>query len=224
VVNEVPNHLGVVHELRAKALHALNNPLGSILVHAELVTAFADGGRIDDVRQAASRIATDCERHARMLRDAFRAMEELDPALDAPCTLGEAVKAAVSRLPGPLAVATHGDAVRLPMPRSTLITVLGRLLDNAHENAASRVDITAREGVDGWDVNVSDDGVGLHGLTVEQALRPFVSAAASTRTGLGLWVAQALVRRHGGQLTLSAGSPGGVQVGWHMPASSMGSE
>jgi PAS domain S-box-containing protein len=49
-------------------------------------------------------------------------------------------------------------------------------------------------------LTVSDDGVGIPRQHIEKIFEPFFSTKENTGTGLGLWVTQQLVRKHGGKI------------------------
>lgn len=97
---------------------------------------------------------------------------------------------------------------------------LSRLLDNLVSNALHHgtppVHVTlAVQGT--WAVmTVSDHGSGIAPESRDDALKPFVRLdQARTRTGnvgLGLALADAIARAHGGSLTLGQGPEGGLQV------------
>lgn len=99
-------------------------------------------------------------------------------------------------------------------------TALSRLLDNLVSNAlhhgAAPIHVTL--GIQGpWAVlTVSDHGPGIAPELRDRALKPFVRLdEARTRTGnvgLGLALADAITRAHGGSLSLGQGPEGGLQV------------
>ncbi len=104
---------------------------------------------------------------------------------------------------------------------------LGRLLDNLIGNAlnhgAPPVDVTlSREGRYAV-LDVADHGAGIAPERRREALRPFSRLDdARTRTGsvgLGLALAEAIARAHGGSLELRAADSGGLCVRVRLPLS-----
>ena len=49
-------------------------------------------------------------------------------------------------------------------------------------------------------MTVADNGSGMSRATLEQAFRPFYTTKGILGTGLGLWISDEIVRRHGGSL------------------------
>jgi len=116
----------------------------------------------------------------------------------------------------------------LPAPQPTIQAdpvALGRLLDNLIGNAlhhgAPPVEV-ALDVADGRAViSVSDHGPGISAERRQDALRPFVRLDdARTRTGnvgLGLALADAIARAHGGELVLGSAPGGGLRAEVRLP-------
>ncbi|NYT49409.1 HAMP domain-containing protein [Parapusillimonas granuli] len=102
---------------------------------------------------------------------------------------------------------------------------LGRLLDNLITNAFNHgkppVEVRLAADKDGAVITVSDHGPGIRAERRAEALRPFSRLDdARTRTGsvgLGLALAEAIVRAHGGSLALEDAAAGGLQVSVRLP-------
>ncbi|ARP91647.1 ATPase [Bordetella genomosp. 9] len=124
-----------------------------------------------------------------------------------------------------------GTAVDLTIsgdPSATLLgdaVALGRLLDNLIANAlhhgAPPIAITLEIGDGQARLCVADHGPGIPADRRAEALRPFARLDdARTRTGnvgLGLALADAIARAHGGTLTLGEAPWGGLQVEVSLP-------
>lgn len=104
---------------------------------------------------------------------------------------------------------------------------LGRLLDNLIGNAlnhgAPPVEVTLRREEHQAVLDVADHGAGIVPERRQEALRPFSRLDdARTRTGsvgLGLALAEAIARAHGGSLELLAAESGGLCVRVRLPLS-----
>lgn len=102
---------------------------------------------------------------------------------------------------------------------------LGRLLDNLITNAFNHgkppVEVKLEATADAVLITVSDHGPGISAERRAEALRPFSRLDdARTRTGsvgLGLALAEAIVRAHGGSLALEDAAAGGLQVRVRLP-------
>lgn len=111
-------------------------------------------------------------------------------------------------------IVVNGDAV-----------ALGRLLDNLIGNALHHgeppIDVALRREGQTVIVEVADHGPGIAADRRQEALRPFARLDdARTRTGnvgLGLAVAEAIARAHGGTLELRQAQSGGLLVHIELP-------
>ncbi|HVE47473.1 MAG TPA: PAS domain-containing sensor histidine kinase [Acidimicrobiales bacterium] len=79
--------------------------------------------------------------------------------------------------------------------------ILSNLLDNARRHAVHRIDVIVEAAPDNVEIRVADDGPGLAADMVERAFQRFVSLDGRGGSGLGLPIARALARAHGGELT-----------------------
>ncbi|HEY9571705.1 MAG TPA: HAMP domain-containing sensor histidine kinase [Pusillimonas sp.] len=112
-----------------------------------------------------------------------------------------------------------------PLPLKADKIALGRLLDNLIANAlnhgAPPVEIALTLAAGGAIITVRDHGPGIGPERRAEALRPFSRLDdARTRTGsvgLGLALADAIARAHGGSLTLDEAEGGGLAVRISLP-------
>jgi two-component system, cell cycle sensor histidine kinase PleC len=114
-----------------------------------------------------------------------------------------------------------GDSLRL---KQILINLLGNAVKFTSENG--RVHIEAQMLQQGYAViSVTDTGVGMSPSEVETAMRPFgqIDTAFNKRhegTGLGLPIAYALARLHGGDLRIDSRKGAGTRVSIILPVAS----
>ncbi|HWL27671.1 MAG TPA: ATP-binding protein [Burkholderiaceae bacterium] len=120
---------------------------------------------------------------------------------------------------------THlaGQSVTLNADR----TALGRLMDNLVTNAFNHgkppvevsLDVKARDAI----ITVSDHGPGISAERRHEALRPFSrlddARTRSGSVGLGLALADSIVKAHDGTLILQDAPGGGLQVSIRLPLS-----
>ncbi|MDO6415859.1 HAMP domain-containing sensor histidine kinase [Sphingomonas sp. BIUV-7] len=95
--------------------------------------------------------------------------------------------------------------------RELLGQTLANLIDNALKYGVGPVDVRARNEADRIVVGVSDRGPGIAAADHHEALRRFGrldAARSSTGAGLGLPLAAAVARLHGGSLALNDNLPG----------------
>jgi signal transduction histidine kinase len=115
---------------------------------------------------------------------------------------------------GPLAVSGH---------RNLLSRALANLIDNAlrYGNAGGVIEVAATATSDGTAISVSDRGPGIASANHGEALRRFGRVDAARRAGgvgLGLSLAAAIARLHGGTLSLADNRPG-LRVTIDLPSS-----
>jgi signal transduction histidine kinase len=114
--------------------------------------------------------------------------------------------------------------VRLDLPKMTRVLV--NLLSNAVKftGTGGRVEIASTVGSSGeLRISVSDTGIGISTEHLERVFEPFGQiedylTRQSEGVGLGLPVARALVRLHGGEITISSRLGGGSTIKIQLPA------
>ena len=102
-----------------------------------------------------------------------------------------------------------------------LYRVLGNLVRNARQAMAGRTEggeigVSADETEADWIIRVTDTGPGLPERARQHLFQPF-QAASKRGTGLGLTIAQDLVRGHGGELSLVYTGPEGTCFEMRLP-------
>jgi signal transduction histidine kinase len=124
----------------------------------------------------------------------------------------------------PVQIRAGGDDLSAAMHPDSLKQILFNLVDNAREAAGNDrpVEILLRRDEDRIVMEVLDRGPGIDDALLPHVFDPFVSTKdAVTGVGLGLSVAQGLVRRHGGRIEASNRTDGpGARFVVEVPASS----
>lgn len=98
-----------------------------------------------------------------------------------------------------------------PVHRELLAQVLGNLIDNSLKYGAGPISIALRETAEVIEIDVADRGTGIPIDRRTDALRRFGrldDARSGTGAGLGLSLAAAVARLHGGALRLADAEPG----------------
>jgi signal transduction histidine kinase/CheY-like chemotaxis protein len=105
-----------------------------------------------------------------------------------------------------------GDA---PSLREVVMNILFNAIDALPKGGTIRV---ATWSADSWVFcSVADDGVGMDDAVRRQALEPFFTTKGPSGTGLGLSVANSIVQRHRGELSLRPNEPRGTVVTLRLP-------
>jgi len=125
-----------------------------------------------------------------------------------------------------VSVATPDGPIIAPIRPVALRRALRNLIDNAlRYGSVARLSLGRQKGT--VCLTVDDDGPGLAEADLERVFEPFVRLETSRSrdtggTGLGLPIAQAIVRAHGGDITLSNRDGGGFRATVMLPLSSLG--
>jgi signal transduction histidine kinase len=99
---------------------------------------------------------------------------------------------------------------------SQIRQALDNVVANSFESGAGQIRVRVARSNDwrmpsrsGLRISVFDDGCGMHPKQCKKAFGPFYSTKTEKGTGLGLWIANAVVLRNGGHITLrSTDNPG----------------
>jgi signal transduction histidine kinase len=198
----------------ADASHELQSPLTAFRAQLEVARAHPD--RVD-WPALTSDLLEDTDRMERLVRDLLllasgEAPLERRVPVDLADVAGDQVER-VARAGGPQIVLTVDSPAPVLGDPGQLDRVVGNLLDNARAHASTRVDVVvAADPAASW-VSVGDDGLGIPADQREQVFDRFHRAdparsRLSSGTGLGLPIARALARRHGGDVLLEPSEVG----------------
>lgn len=203
--------------LMAAISHDLRTPLARLRLRLEQMPAGPDAERcVADVREMDQLIASVLEMV--QLRHEPVAQQRVD------------LRALVQALADDLA--EQGQPVQLQLPTenssalvrgqaAALNRVVGNLLGNALRHGGSaEVSLHMQPGQ--VQVVIEDRGPGIPAGQLEAVFQPFYRVDASRSrqtggTGLGLYIARDLAQRHGGQVTLSNRSGGGLRAELVLP-------
>jgi signal transduction histidine kinase len=197
--------------------HDLRTPLFSLRGYLDAIATGIGNPheRLDRARAKASQI----DRLVTSLFDYARADIDQRPRLQV-TDLAEAVRGATASFE--LAADERMVELRMTARTSPRVTIdsdgfdraLANVIDNAlrYSPQGSAIDITCGEDADGAYVQVTDDGPGIPPELVPRVFEPMVRAdsarnGGTARTGLGLTIADRLLRNQGGTIR-AANAPG----------------
>ncbi len=202
--------MAAVGRFSAGVAHEINNPLGIILNHVQLLRS----GRLEQKESEVflERMETEIGRMNRLLRTLLHHAtdEELafsDVALEdvvaevvqlfTPKLRLKGVQVDVRPFPDRAVVEGNADAIK---------QVFFNLLYNAiqaihHDHGVVTIDARA-DGM-GWCVRVSDNGVGMDEATRAAIFQPFITRKQGYGTGLGLALSQTILKQHGGTISVA---------------------
>jgi signal transduction histidine kinase len=194
----------------AGVAHEINNPLGIILNHVQLLRS----GRLEEREREEflARMETEIKRMNRLLRNLLdHATDEelafsdlaLEPVvaevvqLFTPKLQVKGVRVRVQPFPGHAVVEGDADAIK-----QVFFNLLYNAIQAIHHDHGL-VSIDARADAAGWCVRVIDNGVGMDGATRAAIFQPFVTRKQGYGTGLGLALSQTIMKQHGGTIAVA---------------------
>jgi two-component system, NtrC family, sensor histidine kinase HydH len=230
VVRQGAAHAAELQAVCGEISHELKNPLATLRGLVELMALDAPTPR-------------NGERLAVLLREAVRMQSSLDELLNLArplsplhlspvdlaalraevCSLHEGLCAAAGvELAAP---ALSGTARVVRGDRRKLRQVLVNLVQNAVEASAPGATVTVNVRAEGERaaVEVEDEGAGIEPAVGERAFVPGVTTKANGN-GLGLTIARAIARQHGGDVVLRSRSPRGCVAALVLPTAGPAAE
>lgn len=204
-----------VRQFVADASHELRTPLAAIRGYTELAQR-NPAALPEDVAHAMGRVQSEAERMTHLVEDLLL-LARLDsgrPLQRAPVDLSRLCADAISdaHAAGPghrWSLDGPAEPVVVPGDEARLHQVLANLLANArvHTPPGTAVTLSLRADREAAVVRVTDDGPGIPDELQSEVFERFVRGDTSRTggsTGLGLAIAAAVVRAHGGTLALQS--------------------
>jgi two-component system, OmpR family, sensor kinase len=210
----------------ADVAHQLRTPMAGIRVSVELLLLQAEDATPEERERLLGNLIRETGRVTRLVNGLLRiARLDLDTGLLVQSTdLVELCRQEVDRqrdladVPVELIIA-HAPSAQVLLDPVQFQEALSNLLDNARRFALSAITVTLTEHADGSiTLLVADDGPGVLPEDHERVFERFVTFGSGSGTGLGLPIARAISRGHGGDLTVDGNGfvlslPGGPADG-----------
>lgn len=180
-----------------------------------------------ELRPVLEDIRTGLDRIKGIIR-AITAFVDQGPLSSSPVDVNEVVRAAIGDVGEELPVGVQleprfGEVPKVPGSAEALDSVIRQLIENAvfavtGADGEGKVQVTTSEKDGGVQVTVQDNGMGMDDELAARALDPFFTTRApGPHVGMGLAVAQAVIRRHGGELELRSVEDKGTVVEFQLP-------
>ncbi|MEF2070214.1 sensor histidine kinase [Consotaella aegiceratis] len=187
----------------AHVSHELKSPLTSIAAAAELMREA--GNEMD--ASARDRFLQNIEADALRLSSLVARMRDLaqaDQARPAGSVALALVAAELRERFATLAIGCPEDGALLPLPADDALAVLAHLADNAHRHGARNLTLQARIGNGRTVLDIGNDGEPIAPGNRAKLFEPFYTTRReSGGTGMGLAIARAMLRAHGGDIELA---------------------
>lgn len=211
--------LASVGRMSATVAHEINNPL-EVAMNCMYIIGL-DPGLSEQTRQVLRDAEQELERVSQLVRRTLGFYR--GNTAPAPCDLSELVKD-VTEIFRPKLIQRHIE-LRLELEPSVVVKalvgeirqVLSNLLSNAIDATAGGGQLRIRtrglaiRSERFGQITVADTGEGIRHEHLDRIFEPFFTTKETIGTGLGLWVSNEIVRRHGGKIRVrSRGGRGTV--------------
>lgn len=213
-----------VQSFAAHVSHELKSPLTAIRGAAELLRDEEAGPAMTaaERRRFLDHIIADTDRLT-ILLGRLRDLAHAELPMAAGQTNVAAVAEELARRFPQLQLAPTGDTVRpLALSLEAAAIIFSHLAENAVQHGASRLEIAAAARGDGMIVTIADNGSGISPGNRALVLQPFFTTRREQGgTGMGLDIARAMLRAHGGSIRLIE-SDAGAAFAIELPGGSPG--
>ena len=202
--------LAATGRLAASIAHEINNPLSSVI--NALYLALQDGKLAGETRGYLETAQEELARISQITTQTLRFHRQSKAATYA--DLSETMQSVLTLfrprfMSRQIEVVKECEAdMRLWCYEDELRQVFANLVSNALDAVADRGRLRIRirrssaHGVAGVRVTVADNGIGIAPAIRKRIFEPFFSTKETTGIGLGLWVSDGVIRKHGGWLRL----------------------
>ncbi len=219
--------LATMGRFAADIAHEVNNPMGIILNHVQLLQT----GRLSEEQQKTflDRMESEIHRVNKLLKNLLGGAVSEELSLE-PLDLGELARTALDLFDlkfqrkeiryGLIRLAPE-QASRIRGNRDALMQVFYNLLNNSIDSIDGTegfIEITIRCEEGYVAVDIRDNGTGMTQETQAKAFEPFYSEKRGKGAGVGLAVSERLIRRQHGTISIESTIGGGTTVTFRMPS------
>ena len=216
--------LASIGQLAAGIGHEINNPLNNILSYAKLIDRDLATGDARTRADLAS-LREEALRASEIVRGILNFSRQMPAQLShfpAAEWIDETIKL-VKQEADKQGVAIHckcESGIQLYGDRGQLQQVLVNILINAIQASVehSLIQIELQQQGDSYNLQVSDDGIGIDESDLDKLFDPFFTTkAVGEGSGLGLSISLGIIEQHGGMISIDNLDTGGARVSIHLP-------
>lgn len=220
------NTLDALAEISAGIAHELNNPLSVISGRAQLLANSEDD---QEKKQNLIQIQNNTHQISQLAKDLLSFAQPRQPKLrkvNVEQIIEQAVKSATDKLKtqsSNVTMKVAEDVKDVVVDSAQIVTALTNIICNSFESYISKagpINITASTSKSDGRVciTISDLGCGMDSETIRKAFYPFFSAKpAGRKQGMGLSIADQLIRLNGGSIVISSRSAEGTTTTVYLP-------
>ena len=208
--------------LRA-AVHEIANPLNAISMNAELAKLLLQREQTAQAVEVLGRLLDDCGRCGRVLRGVQRFGSSMNSQQRETVQVRALIDSAIEifvQEHSAASPAMHIEAIEQPIVvgLAAMQRVIEGLLLNAAQAGATVIKIQVQRDADSILMDISDNGSGIPAEIRSRVIEPFFTTRRTAgHNGLGLTLADALMRAHGGDLQVDQSETGGARVVLRLP-------
>lgn len=222
------DRLSVIGTLAAGVAHEINNPVGSILLSAQLAQKQMEVSKdLDAVSKHLASIVDDALRCGRIVKNVLtfsrptsteKTLTDLNDVVQSAESLARKY---VSSRNATLSLHLENDLPPVLLNSTEMEQVLINLIRNALESKSEgvTVDITTKNDTDRVFLLLEDNGAGIAADELQRLFDPFYTTRRSEGgTGLGLSISYSIVQEHGGTITVESSVGEGTCVKLELPS------
>ncbi|CAO5243553.1 histidine kinase [Frankia sp. AgKG'84/4] len=216
-------------DLVATVAHELRSPLTSVKGFTATLLAKWDRFTDEQKKLMLNTVNTDADRVTRLLAEVLD-VSRIDSGriqvrkqiVDLPSRVRAVVDGKIaSGAAGAdrFLVRQDGELPEMWVDQDKMEQVLHNLVDNALRHGAGTVTVSLRGEESGTEVSVADEGEGVSASNAARVFTKFWRGASrGNGTGLGLYIAKALIEAHGGTISVGRAAGGGAEFRFFVPA------
>jgi PAS domain S-box-containing protein len=206
--------LGAAEELAARMAHAVNNPLAALLgtIEMEIESSSGHNPRLAQMRRLAQRIRDVLENTLTLVREGNLKLVAEDPGKlleEVRRELAERAERSGNRIEIEVEEGLPPLSVDRALLGAALVSIAENGLEAMEDDGGGRLLLQVMAEGDMLRFLVKDEGPGIPPEMQKRIFEPFFTTKSSG-TGLGLPIAQGIVRGHGGRLTVGNRAEGGA--------------
>lgn len=210
MTNELHSHADYIRNFSTHVSHEFKNPLGAIQLTVDMLRTEAEHLSQSELDHFLSNIEIDTKRLLSLTNELnkYARASVLNVGVQEHCDINEVLESIAEQYHRHSLVVTidsNADNSHAAMSRETLESVILSVLDNAAKHGAKTAALVAETDTRNKRLllHIENDGTSISTANAERIFQPFFTTERdSGGTGLGLTIVKALLKAHGGDISL----------------------